>query len=317
MKIRKNNSGIEKSHKKAVKKEKNLTIMLFSHSQEKPRQIYMPHRLIKLAMAGVAVIGLVSAYGIYSAVTLRDTMVQRARMRQRIAELEESHAAILNENGALKEDILEQANEIAALNDGIDKTKLEMAELYERENIIRRELGMEPVEVPQLETATSTDAALLLENSVRQRVDAYDGYISLAVSATYREEKRQEEAAALRQSVIDYARQFIGGRYVYGSNDPHTGVDCSGFTRYILGNVAGVYLSRTSSSQSTMGESVSIEEARPGDLIFYGNGTSSVNHVAIYVGNGRIVHASNERNGIIESNWNYRTPVAIKNVIGE
>ena len=152
---------------------------------------------------------------------------------------------------------------------------------------------------------------------MRQRVDAYDGYISLAVSAAYREEKRQEEAAALRQSVIDYARQFIGGRYVYGSNDPHTGVDCSGFTRYILGNVAGVYLSRTSSSQSTMGESVSIEEARPGDLIFYGNGTSSVNHVAIYVGNGRIVHASNERNGIIESNWNYRTPVAIKNVIGE
>ena len=57
-------------------------------------------------------------------------------------------------------------------------------------------------------------------------------------------------------------------------------------------------------------------EARPGDLVFYSNGTN-VNHVAIYVGNGQVVHASNERVGITRSDMYYRTPVAIKNVLGD
>ena len=61
---------------------------------------------------------------------------------------------------------------------------------------------------------------------------------------------------------------------------------------------------------------MSVEEARPGDLVFYSNG-SSINHVAIYVGNGQVVHASNERVGIVRSDMYYRTPVKIKNVLGD
>ena len=118
-----------------------------------------------------------------------------------------------------------------------------------------------------------------------------------------------------RQQLVDYALQFVGGRYQYGGSDPHTGVDCSGFTRYVMQHGAGVSLNRSSRGQSSQGQAVSAEEMQAGDLIFYGNG-SRINHVAMYIGNGQVVHASTERTGIKTSPWNYRTPVKIVNVLG-
>ena len=119
----------------------------------------------------------------------------------------------------------------------------------------------------------------------------------------------------LRQSVVDYALSFVGGRYVYGGNDPHTGVDCSGFTRYVMKHGAGVSLDRSSTYQAAQGVSVSADQMQPGDLIFYGKGTK-INHVAMYIGEGRVVHASTEKTGIKTSPWDYRTPLKIVNVLG-
>lgn len=125
----------------------------------------------------------------------------------------------------------------------------------------------------------------------------------------------QDVNVSTRQQVVDYALQFLGNPYVYGGSDPNRGVDCSGFTRYVLQNAAGVGLNRSSSGQATQGRTVTVAEMQPGDLIFYGNG-SRVNHVALYIGNGQIVHASTERTGIKISDWNYRTPVRIASVLG-
>lgn len=119
----------------------------------------------------------------------------------------------------------------------------------------------------------------------------------------------------IRQEVVDYALSFVGGRYVWGGEDPHSGADCSGFVRYILSNAAGVSMSRSSYDQAREGETVSAEEMQPGDLLFYGNGRR-VNHVAMYIGNGQIVHASTAKTGIKVSQWNYRTPVRIASFIG-
>ena len=137
------------------------------------------------------------------------------------------------------------------------------------------------------------------------------------------EEKAAEEAAAAaaaaaeaaqksskRQQVVDYALSFVGGRYVWGGTDPHTGADCSGFTGYILRNAGGVSISRSSAEQAGEGRTVSAENMQPGDLLFYSKG-GGVNHVAMYIGNGQIVHASSSKTGIIVSAWNYRTPVRI------
>ena len=126
------------------------------------------------------------------------------------------------------------------------------------------------------------------------------------------EETAEEQ---LRESVVDYALSFVGGRYVWGGTDPHTGADCSGFVRYILSNTAGVSMSRTSADQAREGTTVSAEEMQPGDLLFYGKG-SRVNHVAMYIGDGQIVHASTSRTGIKVSQWNYRNPIRIASFLG-
>lgn len=123
-------------------------------------------------------------------------------------------------------------------------------------------------------------------------------------------------APSKRQNLVNYALQFVGGRYRYGGNDPRTGVDCSGFTRYVMQNGAGVSLNRSSGSQASQGVAISADQIQPGDLIFYGNG-SRINHVALYIGNGQIVHASTYKTGIKISNWNYRAPVKIVNVLGD
>ena len=158
-------------------------------------------------------------------------------------------------------------------------------------------------------TKSVEQSLLLLQRRIKRQEKSYD---TIETEIEKKEEQKQREQ--LRNRVVSYALQFVGNRYVYGGRDPHTGVDCSGFSSYVLGNVAGVSLNRTASAQSQQGRSVTIDNARPGDLIFYESG-GHVNHVAIYIGNGQVVHASNERTGIVVSNWNYRTPAAIKNVI--
>ena len=128
--------------------------------------------------------------------------------------------------------------------------------------------------------------------------------------------KAAEEAASARQNLVDYALQFVGGPYRAGGNDPHTGVDCSGFVRYVMQHGAGISMNRSSGSQATQGHAVNSSQMQPGDLLFYSGG-SGINHVAMYIGNGQVVHAASRKSGIKISTWNYRSPVAIRNVLGD
>lgn len=114
-------------------------------------------------------------------------------------------------------------------------------------------------------------------------------------------------------SVVEYATQFVGNPYVYGGTSLTNGTDCSGFTMSVYAKF-GVYLPHSSSAQASCGVKVSASDLQPGDLIFYGSG-SGINHVAMYIGGGQIVHASTERTGIKISNAFYRTPVTIRRVM--
>ena len=122
---------------------------------------------------------------------------------------------------------------------------------------------------------------------------------------------------SLRNRMVNYALQFLGNRYVWGGNDPHTGADCSGFVKYICSNVAGVSLPRVSREQAKTGTRIDSSQMRPGDLVFYTGRNGVVNHVAMYIGNGQIVHAASRRSGIKISTWNYRNPYRIVNVLGD
>ena len=119
-----------------------------------------------------------------------------------------------------------------------------------------------------------------------------------------------------RSQLVNYALQFVGNRYVWGGTSLTNGVDCSGFTMRVMEKF-GVSLPHYSGSQAQMGKKVSSANMQPGDLIFYGNSRGKINHVAMYIGNGQIVHAASKKSGIKISTWNYRTPVAIRNVLGD
>ena len=129
-----------------------------------------------------------------------------------------------------------------------------------------------------------------------------------------------EEAAIAAQSrraqIVNYALQFLGNRYVWGGTSLTNGCDCSGFTMKILGNY-GVSLPHYSGSQAQMGKKISSDQMRPGDLIFYSNSRGTINHVAMYIGNGQIVHAASRRSGIKISQWNYRKPTVIRDMLGD
>lgn len=127
-------------------------------------------------------------------------------------------------------------------------------------------------------------------------------------------EEQANQQASLRNQIVNYALKFVGNPYVWGGTSLTKGADCSGFTQSVLKNF-GIYIPRVSRDQARAGRAVKSSEMRPGDLIFYTNSSGVVNHVAMYIGNGQVVHAANRRSGIKISTWNYRNPAAIRNVI--
>ena len=114
--------------------------------------------------------------------------------------------------------------------------------------------------------------------------------------------------SALGQSVASYACQFVGNPYVYGGTSLTNGADCSGFVMSVYANF-GVSLPHSSSGDRSVGTAVDgLANAQPGDIICYSG------HVAIYIGNGQIVHASTAKTGIKISDVNYRTPLGIRRI---
>ncbi len=123
-------------------------------------------------------------------------------------------------------------------------------------------------------------------------------------------------AMAFRNKIVNFACQFVGNRYVWGGTSLTHGCDCSGFTQSVLKNF-GISIPRVSRDQARTGSKVTSANMRPGDLIFYANRSGTINHVGMYIGNGQVVNAASTRSGIRIYRWNYRTPVAIRNVIGD
>ena len=119
-----------------------------------------------------------------------------------------------------------------------------------------------------------------------------------------------------RAQIANYAVQFVGNPYVWGGTSLTSGTDCSGFTMSVMSKF-GVSLPHNSGSQSQRGKSISSSQMRPGDLVFYSGSGGGINHVAIYIGNGQVCHASNKKSGIKISSWNYRSPSKIVNVLGD
>ena len=148
-------------------------------------------------------------------------------------------------------------------------------------------------------------------------VDNEEGYVSadyvtvsneLTKAMTMTEVRYGQGVSDVKVDLVSYACQFVGNPYVWGGTSLTHGADCSGFTMSIFAKY-GIYLPHSSAAQANCGRRISASEAQPGDLFFYGGG--HISHVAIYIGNGQIVHASSARTGIKISNAYYRSPVCV------
>ena len=111
----------------------------------------------------------------------------------------------------------------------------------------------------------------------------------------------------LRQQIVDFALQFEGNPYVYGGTSLTNGADCSGFVMSVFAQF-GYSLPRVAADQYNQSAKKSMEDLEPGDLISDGGGIS---HVALYIGNGQIIHASTSASGIKISNYDYEAPVGV------
>ena len=111
-------------------------------------------------------------------------------------------------------------------------------------------------------------------------------------------EETANQQASLRSKIVNYALKFVGNPYVWGGTSLTNGADCSGFTQSVLRNF-GISVPRVSREQANTGKGIKSSDMRPGDLIFYTNSKGTINHVAMYIGNGQIVHAASRRSGQI------------------
>ena len=183
---------------------------------------------------------------------------------------------------------------------------------------VRAEKSTEAAVLSQVGNSEAFTVNSVADGWVEISVDDSVGYISqdyvtlaqaLPTAKTIEQVKYGDGVSDVRASVVSYALQFVGNRYVWGGTSLENGIDCSGFTMRILGKY-GVSLPHSSKAQPSCGTKISASDAKPGDLFFYGSG-SSISHVAIYIGNGQIVHASNKRDGIKVSNAYYRNPICV------
>ncbi|MCM1039466.1 MAG: NlpC/P60 family protein [Roseburia sp.] len=140
------------------------------------------------------------------------------------------------------------------------------------------------------------------------RVDA-----QLETAITMTELLYGQGVSDVRVDLCQYAKEYLGNPYVWGGTSLTNGADCSGYVLSVFKKY-NVSLPHSSRAQANCGTTIKLSEAKPGDLVFYGNG-QTINHVAIYIGGGQVIHASNPRTGIRISNVSYRTPIKVVRIL--
>ena len=162
--------------------------------------------------------------------------------------------------------------------------------------------------VPSSEAETTTTTAA---ETTTTTVEATTTTTAEETTTTQEITTPSNNSTPLRDSIVNYALGWVGQcNYVYGGTDLSIGgsVDCSGFTMQVYSRVAGVSLPHHSMSQMNCGSAITYDQLRPGDLVFYNN----PNHVAIYIGNGAIVHAGSPETGINITSVFFKTPIGYR-----
>lgn len=189
---------------------------------------------------------------------------------------------------------------------------------------VRTEPNTECSVITTVSTGEELEFVEALDGWVKVAIDSDEGYVSadyvevkdvLPRALTMTEARYGVGVSDVRLDLVEYACQFVGNPYVWGGTSLTKGADCSGFVLSVFKNY-GYSLPHHSGSQAQSGTKISEGELLPGDLIFYSNG-SRINHVAIYIGGGQVVHASSPKTGIRISGYKYRTPVKYVRILND
>ena len=233
-----------------------------------------------------------------------------ALIEQQQAEIEQLEA----ERIAAEEEARRQA-ELAAAEEAARQEAEESEEdeepVYDEEgNEVDAEDALENGETLYDEEGNEIDPDSVTDEEESDGEVEYDEYGNVIDSDnTVDPEDYQSSGSGSGSAVVDFATQFVGNPYVWGGTSLTDGADCSGFVQSVYANF-GVSLPRTSYEQQNAGTEVSYADAQPGDLICYGG------HVAIYMGDGKIVHASNAKDGIkISNDATYRTILSVRRLV--
>lgn len=188
---------------------------------------------------------------------------------------------------------------------------------------VRAEANTDSVVYTQVLKGEELEYTETVGDWVKVSLDGDDAYVSaeyvsvetkLDTAITMSELLYGQGVSDVRVDLVEYAKQFLGNPYVWGGTSLTKGADCSGFVLSVFKKY-GVKLSHSSRAQAKEGTKISASELLPGDLVFYTDSSGTINHVAIYIGGGQVIHASSPKSGIKISKYNYRTPAKCVRVL--
>lgn len=198
---------------------------------------------------------------------------------------------IFNPNIKISDEYIEQLENINKKEENSDnEDNLESETTVEE--VEQETSELDEVEEYEEQETTSTNTVPDDDYTVQETVPEYTNTVVTESPSTYVPEVNTEVA----NSLVNFATQFVGYPYRSGGTDLYSGVDCSGFSMKVFEQF-GYSLPHSAASQANYGSYVSLDNLQPGDLIFYGY-SGYISHVAIYIGNGQIVHAATSDTGI-------------------
>ena len=242
----------------------------------------------------------------------------------------DDYAATVKQVAALKESLEEQKSELQAAEYELEQEKASLQESLDEQKAIAADYDVQLAKAKQ--EAAAYKAKIKQQNAEIQKLASAEQAKKAEEEAKRKAAEQKNNSSSQNSSgtappsaggsktvppkmgsgtgsdIAQYACQFVGNPYVPGGTSLTNGADCSGFTQSVY-RVYGYSLPRNSSSQRSAGREVSYEEAQPGDLICYAG------HVAIYLGNGRIVHASSVKTGIKYGYATYKPSVAVRRIV--
>jgi len=223
-----------------------------------------------------------------------------------------SEEIIINTEEEKENQLIEELNSGEQINQSIEENNSNTDNSIEEEITNEEKIESEDkqVTIEEIEELNKVITSDIPNDQIISETSSDLVDVASLVIDSINEEILTEAEPVTSQEVVDYALQFVGNPYVYGGNSLTEGVDCSGFTKNIYSNF-GIEIPRTSSEQRNVGNNIGVDldNALPGDLLCF-NG-----HVGIYIGDGQMVHAANERSGIKINDVDYDKNKSLKAII--